>query len=106
MSKLYLAGPMSICPDDLNFPAFFEAEKELTGQGYSVFNPAAHDLEKWGDLESVKKNCNYRECLEVDLQFICREAEVIAFLPGWEQSKGCLAEWATAKALGLKFIYL
>lgn len=104
--KIYLAGPMSIVPETLNFPAFFETAKRLENEGHQVFNPAQADLDKWGDLETVKREANYRDCLETDMIYICREAEAIAFLPGWEQSKGCLAEWATAKAIGLKFIYL
>ena len=41
------------------------------------------------------------EALKDDLEFICLEADGIALLPGWENSKGAAAERATAIALGL-----
>lgn len=103
--NVYLAGPMSGIKD-FNFPAFFEGEKTLKEMGYEVFNPAQCDLDKWGSLDGVKKNANYRECLKTDLSWICDLATAIALLPGWENSKGVKAELALAEALGLKVIYL
>lgn len=104
--RIYLAGPMSGL-EDFNFPAFFEAEKFLKEQGYDeVFNPARADLDKYGDLETINKEANYRDCLRVDLNWILDNADAIAVLPGWENSKGVKAELALAKALGLFEIYL
>jgi uncharacterized protein DUF4406 len=40
------------------------------------------------------------------LDYICRRAEGIAMLEGWEDSKGARAEHAIAVALGLKIRYL
>ena len=84
-----------------------------------MFNPAESDVEKYGDFW---KNCpkgshdemgingdhipTYREVLRVDLNWILDKAECIAFLPGWENSKGCRAEKALAECLGLEEIYL
>jgi nucleoside 2-deoxyribosyltransferase len=103
--KIYLAGPMSGF-DDFNFPTFHKYAFELRKEGHDVFSPAEADLEKWGDLENVRKNATYRECLRTDLNWILDEAEAIALIPGWEKSKGVAAELALSKALGLKEIYL
>lgn len=113
--KVYLAGPMSGIPD-FNFPAFHEAAKALRAAGYYVFNPAERDIEAHGEgvsnsptgsiADIAHTGFTLREALAADLEFICKEADAIALLPGWEASKGANAEWATAKALGLKFIYL
>jgi nucleoside 2-deoxyribosyltransferase len=103
--KIYLAGPMSGLPD-FNFPAFHAAAKTLREQGHEVFSPAEADLERWGDMETIKKEATYKECLKVDLDWIIANAEAIALLPGWEKSKGVAAELALSKALGLKEIYL
>lgn len=99
--KIYLAGPMRGYVDS-NFPAFNIAAASLRGNGYFVFNPAENDelMVKQGVPITI------RRCLEIDLAWICREADAIALLPGWEDSTGATAERATAIALGLGVIYL
>lgn len=105
MKKVYLAGPMSGL-EDFNFPAFHKAAGELRERGFEVFSPAEADLQKWGTLEEVKAKATYRECLSTDLNYILDHADIIALLPGWENSKGVAAELATAKALNLEILYL
>jgi hypothetical protein len=39
------------------------------------------------------------------LAWICKEADAVYLLKGWEKSKGALAEKATAEALGLEVMY-
>lgn len=96
MSKrTYISGPMTGIPD-LNRSAFHAAAEKLRQQGFTVFNPAAANLEGW----------SLRKILAYELEWICREAEAIALLPGWENSKGVAAELATAKAIGLEIIHL
>jgi hypothetical protein len=102
---IYIAGPMTGLPE-FNFPAFNNTAEAFEEGGWRVINPAAHDLEVWGDMEGVAKNANYRDCLAWDLDAICNECDAIAMLPGWENSKGARAEHATAVALGLQIIYL
>lgn len=108
--RIYLAGPMSGLPE-FNFPAFDAGAKVLADQGHEVFNPAENDRQKWGSMENIKKNANYRECLSDDLNWILHgngngPAEAIALLPGWEKSKGAAAELALARALGLFIIFM
>ena len=47
-----------------------------------------------------------RIMLGSDLAWICREADAIAMLPGWEKSYGARAEHAVAVALDLQIIYI
>lgn len=102
-----------------NFPAFMSAAKKLEDEGYEVFNPAAADVERYGDgiancpngshqeaLEMVGRPVTYRECLRVDLNYILDHADAIALLPGWEASMGVKAEKALADCLKLEVIYL
>lgn len=115
--KIYLAGPMRGYPE-FNFPAFHEAARTLRSLGHEVFSPAEKDNERHGkdistgnaagDVEKAVKEHGFslRVALGDDLAWICAEAEAIALLPGWEKSSGVAAEWATARALDLKFIYL
>ena len=103
--KVYLAGPMTGIPQ-FNFPAFHAAAKKLREDNHTVFSPAEADMAKWGDMETILREASYRVCLHTDLNWILDHAEAIALLPGWEKSAGAQAEWALARALGLKFIYL
>ncbi len=113
--RIYLAGPMRGYKD-FNFPLFFSTTASLRGQGHTVFNPAerdtnAHGAEKLksdkGSESEVAKNLGYtslqlaRECFAADTKFICEEADAIYLLPGWEKSKGAIAERALGIAIGL-----
>jgi hypothetical protein len=101
-----------------NFPAFHRAAAMLRAAGHEVFSPAERDervygkefalLNTTGDEALSVQNSGFslREALEADTQYICRHAEGIALLPGWNKSKGAQAELALAKALGLEVIWL
>lgn len=113
--KLYLAGPMRGIPH-FNFPAFMAGAHLLRAQGHEVFNPAEKDIERHGadvsagnltgdEVQAEREHgLTIRVALGHDLAYICAEAEGIALLPGWENSKGATAEHATAVALGLHVI--
>lgn len=111
--KIYLAGPMRGIPE-FNFPAFMAAAARLRADGHEVFNPAEKDNEKYGtdiskgnhegreDVAASQHGFSLREALAADLAWICAEADAIALLPGWFQSKGAKAEFYTAEALGIR----
>ena len=110
--KIYVAGPMRGIAE-FNFPAFRAAAATLRNKGHEVFNPAERDCQRHGTdiskgnehgderLAAAQHGFSLREALGDDLAFICREADAVALLPGWENSKGAKAEKATAEALGL-----
>lgn len=106
MSKVYLAGPMSGYKD-FNFPAFAETTALLRAEGHKVFSPAENDYLLYGDdFLDHPERASYAKCLEDDLRWICRYAEVIALLPGWEKSSGVHVEKALADVLKLEVRYL
>jgi hypothetical protein len=105
--KIYLAGPMRNILN-YNFPAFYAAEVKLLELGHKVCNPARVDNERGFDekgkstiLEMEAAGLTLRDTLAFDLEWICREAEAIVVLPGWENSRGATAEVATARALDI-----
>ena len=110
--KIYLAGPMRGIPE-FNFPAFHAAAKRLRECGHIVFSPAEKDMERHGtDISkgnatgseaeaAATHGFNLRLALAEDLEYICTHADAVALLPGWEKSKGAMAERATGEALGL-----
>ena len=113
--KIYLAGPMRGYPN-FNFPAFDKAADLLRRQGFTVFSPAEHDRTKHPDIENnptgdeeiaaSQTGFSLREALAADTNYICKTADAIALLPGWEESRGVAAELALAKALGHTVIEL
>ena len=115
--KVYLAGPMQGIPN-FNFPTFIAVAACLRGAGYEVFNPAERDIERHGtDISADNPNgsvaqaeqdhkFSLRDALAEDTAFICKEAEGIVMLPGWERSYGAKAEHALAVALRHKVLYL
>lgn len=116
--NFYVAGPMTGIPE-FNFPAFNAATAKLRAEGHTVFNPAERDILRHGGIDISKGNASgsqeqaakeygfsLRDALADDTWWICQEADAIAMLPGWENSKGARAEHALAHALGHKIIYL
>jgi hypothetical protein len=108
--KIYLAGPMRGYAN-FNFPAFDKAAALLRAEGHEVFSPAERDrtvhgtaLENnpTGDEDIATKTVGFslREALGADMEYICKTADTIALLPGWEKSTGANAERATSIALG------
>ncbi len=93
--KIYIAGPMTGY-EYFNFKRFDAAKRYYEAIGYEVFSPADHDR------SLLNKPVDW---VGADLQWIAKEADEIAMLPGWENSRGANAEWALAKALDLKIRY-
>lgn len=105
--KVYLAGPMRGIPE-FNFPAFFVAARELMDQGYEVFNPADKGVEADCKANPDLQNslAFRRKVFAMDADYICNQADAVFLLPGWQTSKGAVAEKALAEAIGLEIRYL
>lgn len=91
VSKVYLAGPMTGI-EKFNYPAFNDMAERLRDGGIEVFNPA----ESFGG-DTTRE---YHEYMRHNIREMlsCRS---IAFLPGWQKSRGCKLELAIAEALFL-----
>jgi hypothetical protein len=102
MTRVYVSGPMSGIVDS-NFPAFNAAARELRRLGYEVVNPAEINP---GDPpppdagESAQKHF-WRQCLRADVKELC-DCDMVALLPGWEDSSGAHLEVHIAHRLGIK----
>lgn len=91
--KVYVAGPMTGLPQ-LNRSAFFAAEAYLLGQGARVMNPAVLP-DGWAHDAYIR--------IAIPMLMEC---EAVAFLPGWQQSKGARQEFTRAHAFGLVLLQL
>lgn len=94
---------------DYNFPAFFEADKELIDKGWRTVNPARHDLDTGmvvltDDEYVTTDKFDLSAALLWDLEQVAT-VDAIYLLDGWENSKGAGAELALAKALHKEINY-
>jgi len=109
----YIAGPMTGIPL-FNFPAFDEARDFLNrASEYRAVSPADMDRELGFDPTTLLKDWDWNvipattgglnaiidRCYTAVMQ-----CDAIFLLPGWEKSKGALAELAIAKWRGLKIL--
>jgi len=94
---IYIAGPMSGIPQ-YNFPAFDEASESLEKEGWIVINPAEMDREVGFDPDVDTVTQQFLDAAMVrDVDAIMHRATAMAMLPGWERSRGALAEKALAE---------
>lgn len=92
--RLYLAGPIRGIH---NFKErFAHATYLLRHAGYNVFNPVEQD----DFFLRVGLPNDIALYLEHDLAWVCRWAQVVGLLPGWDESDGARAEYYAARACG------
>ena len=89
-TKVYLSGPMTGYVE-YNYPAFHAARDALRAAGYEVISPARGMVDGWDWSDYMRRG----------LRDVC-DAEAVAVLPGWEQSRGARLEVECAQALGLR----
>ncbi len=95
MKRIYLAGPMSGYPEH-NFPAFRRETKRLRDLGYDVVSPEEIN----GHLH---QQLPYIEYLRRDIAQLAT-CDTIAFLDGWENSRGAKKEEAVGIVLEMKLV--
>jgi hypothetical protein len=91
----YLSGPMAGYPEN-NFPAFQQAQDELTSLGYSVLSP--HTINHGATVE-------WADFLRRDIAIMVEHCSGIILLRGWPQSRGARLELSTAVALDWPVYY-
>lgn len=113
---VYIAGPMRGIPH-FNFPAFDAAKAYLIGKGYDVLSPADFDrvlddfdpykpeYETAEGCADFPKTMDFKRVVTRDLTAVT-QCDAVALLPGWEKSKGAVAEIAVANWIGKPLIHL
>lgn len=109
--RVYIAGPMRGI-ESYNFPAFDNAAERLYNEGWDPINPADIDRDRGFDPDDLPADWDWNQLPEtLDLcEVAVRDIEALAtcdaiyLLPGWENSKGSLAEVHFAKWIGLAIV--
>ena len=94
-TRVYISGPMTGLPD-LNFPAFNSAALLLEARGFEVTNPASLNPDP---------SATWAACMRVDIKALC-DCDILALLPGWEQSNGAHLEMHVAHRIGMRIVQL
>lgn len=92
--RFYLSGPMT-GQENLNYDIFMEVEERAR----NVFAPPFEVLNPARNFEG-RKDLPRKDYMRKDIELLLQATDV-AFLPGWEQSKGCELEHLIAQELGL-----
>jgi len=82
-----------------NFPLFNQVAAHLRDEGYIVYNPAEH----FDGKVDLPREEYMREDFECLLHMCNHDRRGIVLLPGWEKSKGAMAEVVMAQELSFKF---
>lgn len=91
MLTLYISGPMGSLPDH-NYPAFLQAEQQLSQAGFKLLNPARNHPQDGSASREHYMRLDYRNVLDAD---------GLALLPGNAYSPGAKSEINMALDLGL-----
>lgn len=105
--KVYLAGKMRGLPS-FGAEEFRKAARVLRERGFEVISPLEMDedagiyvdgLTGFEDLED--QGFNIQSTLANDLRVVLMDVDAVVLLPGWQDSNGAIAEYATARAAGV-----
>jgi hypothetical protein len=105
--KIYLSGKMT-GEKDYGKKLFAIAAKDLRDAGHQVYSPAEVDVQLGIDPALAvygAENGIRRQCLRRDCDYICGQADAIVMLPNWRGSRGAIAEYHLAVAIGLEVIF-
>jgi hypothetical protein len=81
---------------DYNFPAFNAAAADLRRHGYEVWSPAERDVDEDGFDPTKDQAKPLRYYMRFDLPAVL-DSDLIAVLPGWEDSQGARLEVQVAR---------
>lgn len=91
--RVYIAGPMTGI-EDLNYPAFNHAAALLEQAGFKPINPAR--------MEGREDCTTWLDFMRAAVRDVA-DADGVALLPGWSNSRGARLELRLAGELGLDY---
>lgn len=94
MKRVYIAGPMTGLPG-YNFPAFRRVAMLLREAGYDAVSPVELNNE-----EADGPTNTWQACMRVDIGALVT-CDLVALLPGWENSRGASLEHYIANCVGI-----
>lgn len=96
---IYLSGPMAGIPE-YNYPAFHANASFLRHTGWNVLSPAELNADLGINADTVMTEALYLYLIKNDYAALIK-SDAIAFIPGWEKSRGAKLESGFANVLHL-----
>ena len=96
---VYISGPMSGL-ENYNYPAFHANAAFLRDSGWDVLSPAELDADLGINADVVMTEEIYLDIIKHDYAALIK-SDAIAFMPGWEKSRGAKLESDFANVLKL-----
>jgi len=97
---IYVSGPMTNY-ENFNYPAFHANAAFLREGGWNVISPAELDADLGIDETTVMTEALYLDIIKHDYAALLK-CDAIAFIPGWEKSRGAKLESDFANVLKLE----
>ena len=105
--KVYTAGKMRGLPS-FGAEGFRKAARVLRARGFEVISPLEMDEDAGiyvdgltGFEDLADQGFDIRHTLMADLHVVLMGVDAVVLLPGWRDSRGAIAEYATAQAAGV-----
>ena len=105
--KVYIAGKMRCLPS-FGAEEFRKAARVLRERDFEVISPLEMDEDAGicvdgltGFEDLVDQGFDIRSTLLKDLAVVLTDVDAVVLLPGWQGSRGAIAEYATARAASI-----
>lgn len=104
MLRAMICQPMSGLTNEQVIQERWLAVKYLKGQGYEVTDTLFEEWRKTRDLIERSGAKNFFMYLFAKGIEVMASCDVVYFVKGWEESRGCKLEYQVAKAYGMEII--
>lgn len=103
--KIYLSGPITGYDLEERKQAFENARKEILDfcERRDEKSGGHTEVEVFSPPHAYKEGMTYEEIMRYDIEQLLK-CDLIVFLNGWQDSRGCKAEREVAKVCGIKIL--
>ena len=104
--KIYISGPISGYDLEERKQAFENARKEILDfcERWDEKSGGRTEVEVFSPPHAYKEGMTYAQIMRYDIEQLLK-CDLIVFLNGWQDSRGCKAEREVAKVCGIKILF-
>lgn len=104
--KIYISGPISGYDLEERKQAFENARKEILDfcERWDEKSGGHTEVEVFSPPHAYKEGMTYEQIMRYDIEQLLK-CDLIVFLNGWQDSRGCKAEREVAQVCGIKILF-